>query len=139
MKVKLIFSMVVITSFVLTFNMCKEDNRQLGCGEEVGLEENYINITAKDSLYSFKVKNGIWWITSLKTIVGQDTLYPQLEVDSMRNPIKGDWYSIKRSSHQLIIHVDENQYEYPRQLFVGLQSGNWYDGIWVEQSMKKDR
>ena len=49
-------------------------------------------------------------------------------------PIKEKWFSIDIFDGGLTISIDENKEKSLRELFVGLQSGNCFDGILVEQS-----
>ena len=54
--------------------------------------------------------------------------------DSTSNfPIKEKWFSIDIFDGGLTISIDENKEKSLRELFVGLQSGNCFDGILIEQ------
>lgn len=136
MKIRTIICGIVLFTFICTCYMCKEDYSKLGCDGSVGLKENYMDFGDEGGKHFFKVNNSAWWVNSWRTIVDGDTIMTTLYYsDSTSNfPIKEKWFSIEIFDGGLTIYIDENKEKSLRELFVGLQSGNCFDGILVEQS-----
>ena len=124
MKIRTIICGIILFTFICTCYMCKEDYSELGCDGSVGLKENYMDFGEEGGKHFFQVNNSAWWVNSWRTIVDGDTIITTLYYsDSTSNfPIKEKWFSI-----------DENKEKSLRELFVGLQSGNCFDGILIEQ------
>lgn len=135
MKTKQLFNTAIVLLLSSMCIMCKKEDTTLGCKGKVGLEENYMDYDTEGGTHTFKIDNDIWWVSAMRTIVGNDTLNPR--TDSITFPLKGDWYTIEKATHAITISVDKNESTNSRQLVVGLQSMNCFDAIWVEQTGKK--
>jgi hypothetical protein len=82
-------------------------------------------------------KGGSWWITGV-SVNNQTFLIPEdLNTYSNNYSFKEDCFVIERRDDKtLFIKLDENTLSTQRTVTVGLQAGNYFDGVTIKQSAK---
>lgn len=110
----------------------------MSCSEEDGIASDNIKLStsklqldSKSGSHTIITQSDFWWVISVK----EDGKWVDYGKQKEREfDFEGSWYSIKREKRNLIISVDENTTPKNRQLYIGLQAGNWFgSSITVDQ------
>ena len=135
MKEKLIFG--IISIFILSLASCNSNEPDGKWDDNIKLSEKEVTISAESKALIITTKGTWWWINGIA--LDDDWGYDISGIDTTKDDffIEENEFTIERkNATEIHISLTANQTNVDRILTVGLQSGNYFDGIKIIQTGK---
>ncbi|WP_291866249.1 hypothetical protein [Maribacter sp.] len=134
MKLKLAGLLLIV---VVLFS-CSNKEVPIGKWEDnIELSKKQVKFTAAEETITITTKGEGWWISDIT--LNNDLITGINEIDTTVSNFIIDKVEFKlerKNAKEIQISMTENQTNTKRILFIGLQSGNYFDGIFITQSAK---
>jgi len=135
MKEKLIFG--IISILFLSLLSCESDKSDGKWDDNIKLSEKEINFAAESNSVIITTEGTWWWINGID--LNDDRSYDISGIDTTQENflIEESEFTIERiNAKEIHISMSENQSDTKRTLTIGLQAGDYFDGIKIIQSGK---
>jgi hypothetical protein len=135
MKEKLIFG--IISIFILSLASCNSNEPDGKWDDNIKLSEKEVTISAESKALIITTKGTWWWINGIA--LDDDWGYDISGIDTTKDDffIEENEFTIERkNATEIHISLTANQTNVDRILTVGLQAGNYFDGIKIIQTGK---
>lgn len=135
MKEKLIFG--IISIFILSLASCNSNEPDGKWDDNIKLSEKEVTISAESKALIITTKGTWWWINGIA--LDDDWGYDISEIDTTKDDffIEENEFTIERKNGaEIHISLTANQTNVDRILTLGLQAGNYFDGIKIIQTGK---
>ncbi len=130
------FIFVVATIFILF--SCSEKETPIGKWDDI-IELSTKNITfdASEDSVTINTKGDWWWVTNISVNNKIFNVPDDINVETYNYSIQLDCFLVeRRDKNTLFIKVDENPLNIQRIIWVGLEAGNYFDGVSITQLPK---
>ncbi len=132
MKEKLIFG--IISILLLSLASCNSDDPIGKWDDNIKLSEKEVTISAESNSLVITTGGTWWWINGIG--LDDDWSYDISGIDTTQDDflIEENEFTIERkNANEIHISLTENQSDVERTLTIGLQAGNYFDGIKIIQ------
>lgn len=126
---------ILFISFLAIYS-CSDKEDPIGkWGDNIKLSQKVVNFTAEQNSTVVTTQGTWWWINGIG--LNDDWNYDLNEIDTTKDNfvIEEDDFKIERkNTTEIHISMNPNQTGLERVLLIGLQAGNYGDGIMVIQA-----
>jgi hypothetical protein len=132
MKEKLIFGIISILMLILA--SCNSNEPDGKWDDNIKLSEKEVTISAASKALIITTKGTWWWINGIA--LDDDWSYDISDIDTSKEDflIEENEFTIERkNATEIHISLTENKTNVERILTIGLQAGNYFDGIKIIQ------
>ena len=136
MKKRFGFSLFVV--LCVTLYSCSDTERKDGDWDDnIKLSAKAVEFTAAADSITITTGGSWWWVTDISVNGEYDFDLEGIDLESDHYTIKGSCYLVERRDKQtLFVKVDENPLDVDRVIRVGLEAGNYFDGVMITQKAK---
>lgn len=114
---------------------CSDSNQDGDWDDNIELSQKEVQFTASENSILITTKKEGWWISGV--YLNGNSNFEQTETADGRFLIIEDEFVVERTnSKELYIEMAENTTDSERILIIGLQNGNYFDGVRITQSAK---
>lgn len=128
--------MLIIVLLVLTNYSCSDSDKEVGKSEDnIGLSQKEFQVDAERNSILITTEGDSWWISEIFFQNGE--IFDISETDTTAENFiitKSDFTIERKNGKEISIEIFENTSNSQRTFFVGLQAGNYFDGISITQS-----
>ncbi len=109
-------------------------------GDTIKLSKNEVVFNANKNTIKITTKGTFWWISHLSFNDKYIDIYKEATQTRDNFLIKNDDFTVERKSKtEIFIEMQENKTGKKRELHIGVQAGNCFDGITVIQKPKVEK
>lgn len=128
-----------LSALTLLFLSCSNnENPKDGLWEDnIKLSQKIANFTAAPDSVTIKTEGDWWWVCYVSLNGLEIDCLKDVNLESEHYVIEQDGFYIERvDKNTLLIKLDENTTSEERVLIVGLEAGDYFDGVRVTQAAK---
>ena len=129
------FALGIISILFLSFMSCNSEESDGKWDDNIKLSEKEVNLTSESNSVIITTKGNWWWVNGIG--LNDNWSYDISGIDTTKENflIEEPEFTIERkNTNEIHISMTENQSATDRTLTIGLQAGNYFDGIKIIQS-----
>lgn len=135
MTVGKIFTTGILGILFLSLLSCDSKDPIGKWDDNIKLSEKEVNVTAEANKVLITTKGTWWWIDEISVNGEHDFDVSDIDTSRENFLIEEDVFIIERRNvNEIHISISKNDSGSERILFIGLQAGDYFDGIWLKQA-----
>ena len=136
MKRRNVFYLFIVL-FVTCYSCSDTERKEGDWDDNIKLSVKTVELTAAADSVTITTGGSWWWVTDIAVNGDYDYDFEGIDLESDHYAIKGACYLVeRRDKHTLFVKVDENLLDVDRVIRVGLEAGDYFDGVLITQKGK---
>ena len=124
---------IILILFFLTILSCS-DSKDGDWDDNIKLSQKEVRFSSDQNIAAISTQGTGWWISEI-SMDGELIELNGVDTTKENFTIEGTEFTFERkNSKEIYISMKQNQTELERVLSIGLQAGNYFDGIKITQS-----
>jgi len=134
-KISYILCLLTITALI---SSCSHSNKEVPIGQWgdiIKLSTKNVEFDANANSVTITTEGDWWWVTGVTVNDERFEVSDNINVESDHYIIQQDCFTVERKDkNTLYIEIDENPSNAERIIVVGLEAGDYFDGVKITQS-----
>ncbi|PCH74874.1 MAG: hypothetical protein COB98_09710 [Flavobacteriaceae bacterium] len=124
----------IILLLILLLNVCCSDSKDGGWDDNIKLSQKEFQFDKLENSAVITTEGGSWWISGIFFKDGETFDLSNIDTTSDNFTITEPNFTLVRlSAKEIFIQLSENTTGSERTFIIGLQAGNYFDGITITQ------